>query len=214
MTSQLQWTYERDECWGPSGEPLLSARLAGEQLVLRVRNSREYGLEAVIGATGGADFDADTEGPAFKIAFDDSALQPLHARVQQSGSLAFVADVRRLVAELNCANRLRLHARPSGGGVWLQLDATPDDLQLERLVEPASGILLVCREAGHHPQHGHHPRHERATAVRAAPSAPRHRHDAPAASAAQELIGAVAPLAGLALGAKLGYRLTGPSRKD
>ncbi len=208
-SQQLQWSYERDECWGPSGEPLLSARLSGEQLMLRVRNSRHYGMEVVIGVAGSAELDGDADGPTFKIGFDDQALQPLQARVQESGQLAFVSDVQRLVAELNCTNRLRLHARPEGGGVWLQLDAEIDDLQLERLVEPDSGILLV------------YPGPERSAATSSGSSArpagraqrPQSAPAARAPSGAADLIGAVAPLAGFALGYKLGHKTFGPSKK-
>jgi hypothetical protein len=209
MAASLQWSYERDECWGPSGEPLLSARLLGEQLTLRVRNSRHFGMEVVIGVVGTDDLHDEPDSPSFKISFDERALQPLHARVQDSARLAFVADVRGLVAELNCTNRLRLHARRQDGGVWLQLDATIDDLRLDRLVEPDSGILLVYtapqRAApAHQAPAAHAPR-------RPLPPAPAH---AAAPSGAAELIGALAPLAGLAAGYKLGKGLFGPGRRD
>jgi hypothetical protein len=202
MASELQWTYDRDECWGPDGEPLLSAALLGEQLLLRVRNSRRFGLEVVIGAVGSDDLHGGVDGPAFKVSFDDQALQPLQARVQDSQRLAFVADVRRLLGELNCTNRLRLHARRDGGGVWLQLDAAIDDLRLDRLVEPDSQILLT------------YPRPERqAAAQQAAQALPA--PEAPAGpSAVAEFISAVAPLAGFAVGAKLGRSMFGPSRRD
>ena len=206
MASQLQWTYERDECWGPDGEPLLSAMLLGEQLHLRVRNSRRYGVEVVVGAAGSDDLHGGSDGPALKVSFDDRALQPLPARVQDSRRLAFVADVRSMLAELNCTNRLRLHARPDGGGVWLQLDVTTDDLQLDRLVEPASQVLLV------------YPRPDRPVAARP----PARGVPAPAHAAAQQsgpsavsdLVNAVAPLAGLVIGAKLGRSMFGPGRRD
>jgi hypothetical protein len=209
MAASLQWSYERDECWGPSGEPLLSAQLLGEQLTLRVRNSRHFGLEVVIGVVGADDLHDEPDSPSFKIGFDERALQPLQARVQGNARLAFVADVRWLVAELNCTNRLRLHARPQGGGVWLQLDATLDDLRLEQLVEPDSGILLV------------YPSPQRAAAARQAPAAHAPRRPLPPAAAhaaapsgAAELIGALAPLAGLAAGYKLGKGMFGPGRRD
>jgi len=209
MAASLQWSYERDECWGPSGEPLLSAQLLGEQLTLRVRNSRHFGLEVVIGVVGADDLHDEPDSPSFKIGFDERALQPLQARVQGNARLAFVADVRWLVAELNCTNRLRLHARPQGGGVWLQLDATLDDLRLEQIVEPDSGILLVYRSP------------QRATPARPAshPQAPRRampppEAQAPASSGAAELIGALAPLAGLVAGYKLGSRGFGPGKRD
>jgi hypothetical protein len=202
MASELQWTYDRDECWGPDGEPLLSAALQSEQLLLRVRNSRRFGLEVVIGAVGSDDLHGGGDGPAFKISFDDRALQPLEAKVQDKRRLAFVADVRRLLGELNCTNRLRLHARRDGGGVWLQLDATIDDLRLDRLVEPDSQILLT------------YPRPERQAAVQQAA----HALPAPGAqdgpSAVAELISAVAPLAGFAVSAKLGRSMFGSSRRD
>lgn len=206
MASQLQWTYERDECWGPDGEPLLSAMLLGEQLHLRVRNSRRYGVEVAVGAVGSDDLHGGSDGPALKVSFDDRALQPLPARVQDSRRLAFVADVRTMLAELNCTNRLRLHARPDGGGVWLQLDVTTDDLQLDRLVEPASQVLLV------------YPRPDRPAAARP----PARGVPAPAHAAAQQsgpsavsdLVNAVAPLAGLVIGAKLGRSMFGPGRRD
>jgi hypothetical protein len=209
MTASLQWTAERDECWGPSGEPLLSARLLGEQLTLLVRNSRHFGMEVVIGVVGDDDLHNEPDDPSFKVSFDDGALRPLHARVQDSGRLAFVADVRGLVAELNCTNRLRLHARRRGGGVWLQLDATLDDLRLEQIVEPDSGILLVYRSPQRatpaHP--ASHPQ-----APRRAPPPPE--AQAPASSGAAELIGALAPLAGLVAGYKLGSRGFGPGKRD
>lgn len=206
MASQLQWTYERDECWGPDGEPLLSAMLLGEQLHLRVRNSRRYGVEVVVGAVGSDDLHGGSDGPALKVSFDDRALQPLPARVQDSRRLAFVADVRTMLAELNCTNRLRLHARPDGGGVWLQLDVTIDDLQLDRLVEPASQVLLV------------YPRPDRPVAARPpargvpAPAHVASQQSGP--SAVSDLVNAVAPLAGLVIGAKLGRSMFGPGRRD
>lgn len=202
MASELRWTYERDECWGPDGEPLLCAALLGEQLHLRVRNSRRYGLEVVIAVVGSDDLHAGNEGSAFKVAFDDQALRPLQARVQDSQRLAFVADVRCMLAELNCTRLLRLRARPEGGGVWLQLDAAIDDLMLSRLVEPASQILLS------------YPRPERQAVAQPA-TRPVHAPAVPSGSAAvAEFVGAVAPLAGLVLGAKLGRSMFGPSRRD
>jgi hypothetical protein len=202
MASDLQWTYDRNECWGPDGEPLLSAALVGEQLLLRVRNSRRFGLEVVIAAVGSDDLHGGDDGPAFKISFDDRALQPLQARVQDKQRLAFVADVRHILGELNCTNRLRLHARRDGGGVWLQLDAAIDDLRLDRLVEPDSQILLT------------YPRPERQAAVRQEAQA-LHAPTAPAGpSAVAELISAVAPLAGFAVGAKLGRSMFGSNRRD
>ena len=207
MASELKWTYDRDECWGPDGEPLLCAALLGEQLHVRVRNSRHYGLEVVIAVVGDDDLHTGTDAPAFKVSFDDRALQPLQARVQDSQRLAFVADVRHMLAELNCTRQLRLRARPDGGGVWLQLDALIDDLQLDRLVEPASQIFLT------------YPRPDRQAAVRpAARGAPARAAPAPAApdgpSAVADFIGAVAPLAGLVVGAKLGRSMFGPGRRD
>jgi hypothetical protein len=206
MATDLQWTYERDECWGPDGEPLLSARLLGAELLLTVRNSRRFGVEVVVGVVGSNDLHGDAEAPVFKVSFDDQALHPLPARVQDSRRLAFVADVRTMLAELNCTNQLRLHARPDGGGVWLQLDATTDDLQLDRLVEPASQVLLV------------YPRPDRQVATRP----PARGVPAPAHAAAQQagpsavsdLVNAVAPLAGLVIGAKLGRSMFGPGRRD
>lgn len=206
----LNWAYERDECWGPEGEPLLSASLRSDDLLLRLRNSRHFGMEAVIATIGGDDIDGASDGPAFKVAFDDGGLQALPARVQDSGSSAFVTDVRALVAELNCTNRLRLHARPRRGGVWWQLDATIDDLQLQQLVEPARGIVLAYRTAE---------RHARAAAAAQA-ERPRHATPVPAAvtrpvpSASADLIGAVAPLAAFAIGAKLGNKMFGPGKGD
>jgi hypothetical protein len=211
----LSWSYERDECWGPEGEPLLSASLRSDQLQLRLRNSRHHGLEVVITPGGSGDFDGDSDGPTFKVAFDDGGLHPLQARVQHGGEVAFVTDVRALVAELNCTNRLRLHARPKRGGVWWQLDASIDDLQLHRLVEPAQGIVLAYPSAE---------RHVRAAApsVASAPSVaavPRRvaagpAAAAPAPSAAADVIGAVAPLAAFAAGAKLANVLFGPGKRD
>ena len=200
MASELRWTYERDECWGPDGEPLLCAALLGDQLQLRVRNSRRFGLEVVIAVVGSEDLHAGTDAPAFKVSFDDQGLRPVQARVQDSRRLAFVADVRSLLAELNCTRRLRLRARPDGGGVWLQLDAAIDDLQLERLVEPASQILLSYPRPDRQAQAQARPVH--------APAAP----DGPSALA--EFVGAVAPLAGLVVGAKLGRSMFGPGRRD
>lgn len=217
MTPKLAWTYERDECWGPDGEPLLSAALRSEQLLLRVRNSRTYGLEVVIAPGGHAAFDDGGGSPVFKVAFDEGPPSALAARVQDCGELAFVTDVRRTVAELNCTNRLRLHARPRLGGTWLQLDAGIDDLQLARLLEPASGIALAYRDEVRERRLAHQRAREAAArATRSVPSAPATRA-APAAaapSAAEELIGAVAPLAAFAIGAKLGRRMFGPDRHD
>jgi hypothetical protein len=206
MASELQWTYERDECWGPDGEPLLSALLQGEQLQLRVRNSRRFGVEVVVGAAGRDDLHGGTEGPVLKVSFDDRPLQPLPARVQDSRRLAFVADVRGMVAELNCTNRLRLHARSDGGGVWLQLDATIDDLRLDRLVEPDSQVLLVYLRPD-----------RPAAARRSAQAVPAPTHAAApqsGPSAVADLVNAVAPLAGLVIGAKLGRSMFGPGRRD
>ncbi len=211
MTLKLPWTYERDECWGPAGEPLLSAILRNDELLLRVRNSRAHGLEVVIGPVGHAAFDDDGGTPAFKVAFDEGPPWALAARVQGCGELAFVADARRMVAELNCANRLRLHARPRLGGTWLQLDASIDDLQLARLLEPASGIALVYRDEVRQRRLAH--QRAREAAARATPPVPRAPAEA-APSAAQELISAVAPLAAFAIGAKLGRRMFGPDRHD
>jgi hypothetical protein len=202
--AELQWSYERDECWGPDGEPLLSARLAGKQLQLRVRNSRRFGIEVVVGAAGSDELYGGADGPVLKVSFDDSALQPLDARVQDSGRLAFVADARSMLAELNCTNRLRLHARPGGDGVWLQLDASIDDLCLDRLVEPDRQILLA------------HPRPAPAVrqAARAQPVPAQAAVPQPEPSPVAELIGAVAPLAAFAVGAKLGKSIFGPGRGD
>lgn len=207
----LNWVYDRDECWGPSGEPLLSASLRSDQLLLRLRNSQHYGMEAVIATVGSHELDGESDGPAFKVAFDDGGLQPLAARVQNDHETAFVTDVRALVAELNCTNRLRLHARPRRGGVWWQLDATIDDLQLQRLVEPARGIHLSYRTAERHTQSA-------AAAPAARAERPGRARPAPAAeaapSAAAELISAVAPLAAFAIGAKLGNSMFGPRKRD
>lgn len=208
-TATLSWSYERDECWGPKGEPLLSASLRSDQLQLRIRNSRHHGVEVVITSVGSGDFDGDSDGPTFKVAFDDGGLHPLPARVQRDGEVAFVSDVRALVAELNCTNRLRLHARPERGGVWWQLDATLDDLQLHRLVDPAQGIVLAYPSAERHaraaaPAQAGRPRRVAPTTVAAEP----------APSAAADLIGAVAPLAAFAAGAKLANVLFGPGKRD
>jgi hypothetical protein len=206
MASELQWTYLRDECWGPDGEPLLSALLQGEHLHLRVRNSRRFGVEVVVGAGGSDNLHGGTESPVLKVGFDDRALQPLPARVQDSRRMAFVADVRGMVAELNCTNRLRLHARSDSGGVWLQLDATIDDLRLDRLVEPDSQVLLV------------YPRPDHPAAVRrSARAVPAPTHAAApqsGPSAVADLVNAVAPLAGLVIGAKLGRSMFGSDRRD
>jgi hypothetical protein len=181
---------------------LLSAALVGEQLLLRVRNSRRFGLEVVSAAVGSDDLHGGDDGPTFKISFDDRALQPLQARVQDKQRLAFVADVRHILGELNCTNRLRLHARRDGGGVWLQLDAAIDDLRLDRLVEPDSQILLT------------YPRPERQAAVRQEAQALHAPTASAGPSAVAELISAVAPLAGFAVGAKLGRSMFGPNRRD
>jgi hypothetical protein len=207
----LTWNYERDECWGVSGEPLLNASLQNDELLLQVRNSRQCAMEVVIVSVKGDDFDGDSEGPAFKFAFDDGGLRPLQARVQSSGHLAFVTDPRAFVAELNCSNRLRLHARRASGGVWRQLDASFDDLQLQRLIEPGRGIGLLYGAPERHapvPVTARGRARQTLAAPAAAAPAP------PAASAASELVAAVAPLAAFAIGAKLGHKMFGPSNRD
>lgn len=205
-----KWIYERDECWGPDGEPLLSAHLRSDELELRVRNSRRYGLEVVVAPFGGNELHDGDDGPVLKVSYDDKAPRPLAARVQDGGRLAFVGDVRSTLAELNCTNQLRLHARPARGGVWLQLDASVDDLSLERLVEPAREILMVpprpARPSAAPPA--------RPVARAARPAAPAASASAPEASPMADLVGAVAPLAAFAIGAKLGKSMFGPRRDD
>jgi hypothetical protein len=91
------------------------------------------------------------------------------------------------------------------------MDATIDDLQLQRLLEPARGIHLSYRAAERHAQSsattpaGRRERPQGALPVPAAEAAP---------SAAAELLSAVAPLAAFAIGAKLGNSMFGPRKRD
>lgn len=219
MRPELTWNYERDACWGPAGEPLLSAWLRSEDLLLRLRNSRQYGIEVVVGVLGGGSIDDESPGSVMKLGFHREPPKPLAVRVQSGRQLAFVEDVRTLVAALNCANRVQLHLRPRGGGVWWTLEGSIDDLQLDRLLEPASGLVL--RYAPPAPVPCESPARELA----AEPSAVRSPHrpgsqpaaaqpaTSPEDSAAAQMIGAVAPVAAWMAGAKLAEWMFSPDKR-
>ncbi len=214
MHEQLSWSYERDACWGPSGEPLLSAWLRSDDLMLRLRNSREYGLEVAIAVQRSGTIDEESPGAAVRLGFHGGAPQPLAVRVQGSRDLAFVQDVRWMVAQLNCADRLQLHVRPSHGGVWWTLDASTDDLQLERLMELPSGIVLRYAHAAP----ARRTPAPRSSGAAHAPTAAPVAASAPAAArpedaAMADLMGAIAPLAAMVAGAKLGHWLTSPDKR-
>jgi hypothetical protein len=209
VPTPLTWNYERDACWGPSGEPLLSAWLRNDDLMLRLRNSRQFGLEAVVGIIGGGSIDDESPGAVMKLGWHGSAPQPLAVRVQSGRELAFVEDVRALVAQLNCANRLQLHVRPRSGGVWWTLDASFDDLRLERLLEPDSGILLRYASPPQAARARAAPAHRPQPRPAAAEVSPAR---GPEADAAAQLIGAMAPVAAWAAGAKLARAMFGPDK--
>ncbi len=122
-TVTTPWIYESDECWGTRGELLLSARLSGNILTLALRNTRSDGLEVLVGNQVHRCLHPPQGQPVLKIGFDDRELRSVACMRATSGETYFLTEKAWVIANLQCANRVRVYARCEDSASWLKLDA-------------------------------------------------------------------------------------------
>jgi len=191
------WSYETDECWGTRGELLLSARLSGNILTLAIRNTRSNGLEVLVGNQVHRCLHPPQGQTVLKIGFDDRQMRSVACTRSTCGETYFLTEQAWVIANLQCANRVRVYARCEDSASWLKLDVVYPDLEMQRIVDPESGILYqITPDSGH-----------------SFANAPVGGMSGMSGGGLRQIAGAALPLIGAVAGYKAGYALTGPRKK-